>query len=518
MRKLKYLSICLLSALALTACEDDPTVINPDPGRPSTAPDGTASSKAMLSSEYCPNSDIVIFNPSDQESTDGKYYDYVQIKLPQALDHDIDLCVRVNPEYSSYDFKSKHYLECQDIPNSDVLLINDEKECITTIKAGETISEKIKLTFISDELPNIKRVSYLLPIEVSEVSSKELYCTGYYLFSLTDKNNTSFGSSPGLGVLYVNTETMTPLIAGVLKYEIIFYNDNEGTDELIYSGPIVNIVNLRPAFVKNNNGLVKIELSSDLDYTLKNRFRYVDPLKNNGIKVCICVQGGGSGIGYANMTDKQIEDFTQNLKVIIDMYGLDGVNLYDVGAGYDKEGAAPVNGESYAKLIKAIKTAMPDKLLTLVDTRETTEALCDPVAGISVGDYLDYAWSDLEKFTSPYDPNESVRPLANLSENKYGTMFIRDKAQFRDEWDQLTIDFPFIQDIDNGENGYIHGTDVFVVHDIPAYTTAIEGCYSEPWMYWIYAHYPANEDFTEYTDGRVIITCGKSYNMFKKDW
>ena len=43
---------------------------------------------------------------------------------------------------------------------------------------------------------------------------------------------------------------------------------------------------------------------------------------------------------------------------------------------------------------------MPGKLLTLVDTRETTEALCDEQAGISVGNYLDYAWSSLEDFFS----------------------------------------------------------------------------------------------------------------------
>lgn len=117
-------------------------------------------------------------------------------------------------------------------------------------------------------------------------------------------------------------------------------------------------------------------------------------------------------------------------KPAVSLYDLDGINLWDKGAGYGKEGMAPINDTSYAKLIKALKNAMPDKLLTLVDTRETTEALCDEQAGISVGNYLDYAWSSLEDFLAPYETDATIRPLAGISEKKYGTIFLQGYSRY----------------------------------------------------------------------------------------
>ena len=54
-----------------------------------------------------------------------------------------------------------------------------------------------------------------------------------------------------------------------------------------------------------------------------------------------------------------------------------------------------MNTTSYPKLIKAMREAMPDKLLTLADYEEPTEYFWDTEAtgGIKVGKYLDYAWS-----------------------------------------------------------------------------------------------------------------------------
>ena len=54
-----------------------------------------------------------------------------------------------------------------------------------------------------------------------------------------------------------------------------------------------------------------------------------------------------------------------------------------------------MNTTSYPKLIKAMREAMPDKLLTLADYEEPTEYFGDTEAtgGIEVGQYLDYAWS-----------------------------------------------------------------------------------------------------------------------------
>ena len=50
--KIIPLILAAFASIALPACEDDTTIINPDPGHPSTAPDASATSKAILSSAY----------------------------------------------------------------------------------------------------------------------------------------------------------------------------------------------------------------------------------------------------------------------------------------------------------------------------------------------------------------------------------------------------------------------------------------------------------------------------------
>ena len=182
---------------------------------------------------------------------------------------------------------------------------------------------------------------------------------------------------------------------------------------------------------------VLFSLSPDLHYVLENSARYIRPLQAAGRKVCICIQGGGKGIGFCNMSDAQIEDFTAQVKNVIESYGLDGINLRDEGSGYGREGFPPMNTTSYPKLIKSLREALPDKLLTLVDKEEPTEyfhdaALC---GGIEVGKYIDYAWhgyAEENQFLQIIEPWEKEnpystfkrKPIAGFSSDRYGSIVV----------------------------------------------------------------------------------------------
>ena len=63
------------------------------------------------------------------------------------------------------------------------------------------------------------------------------------------------------------------------------------------------------------------------------------------------------------MNDAQIADFVYQVKSIIEHYYLDGVNLWDDDSKYGKAGMSAMNTTSYPKLIKALREALPDKLL-----------------------------------------------------------------------------------------------------------------------------------------------------------
>ena len=237
-------------------------------------------------------------------------------------------------------------------------------------------------------------------------------------------------------VFYLNTAQFDPRLATDFYFEKV-----EKRERIWYQG-VGNIVNLRKSSVgyDYSTGQAKLELTSDMKYILENYETYIRPVQETGRKVCLCIEGGGKGIGFCNMTDSQIDDFVYQVKTIVDRYRLDGVNLWDRDSKYGKDNSFPnVNTTSYPKLIKALRQALGNyKLLTLVDYEEPTEYFWDIEAcgGIEVGGFIDYAWSGYNQPTEePYEievidpyhqgmPGVSVRyprkPIAGLNPKRYG--------------------------------------------------------------------------------------------------
>lgn len=315
-----------------------------------------------------------------------------------------------------------------------------------TVKAGKTDSDKIAIKLSNKELDPETIYSLPLTIVLSDDNGtviKSEYIISVDKLSVTVDNgyvNTKEKIEMNqelFTVLYLNVEEYQPQAANVLVYER-GYMDEEYMRHTEYT-LAGNVVNLRPStvgYVPESQRVI-FSLSPDLNYVLENSARYIRPLQAAGRKVCICIQGGGKGIGFCNMSDAQIEDFTAQVKNVVESYGIDGVNLRDEGSGYGKEGFPPMNTTSYPKLIKSLREALPDKLLTLVDKEEPTEyfhdaALC---GGIEVGKYIDYAWhgyAEENQFLQIIEPWEKEnpyssfkrKPIAGLSQDRYGSIVV----------------------------------------------------------------------------------------------
>lgn len=314
-----------------------------------------------------------------------------------------------------------------------------------TITAGKTVSENVQVKVTGKDLD--PDTIYSLPLEIRQTDASGLVRTHrqqYIIYINQEKVTIDHYEFPPMKdieldsdlftVLYVNVEEWSPIAANILAY--IRFNKENFT--FTYK-TIGNIVNLRPATVGYDQltGRCLFSLSPDLRYVLENSARYIRPLQNMGRKVCVCIQGGGKGLGFCNMTDTQIADFSAQVKEVVELYGLDGINLRDEGSGYGKEGMPPMNTTSYPKLIKSLREAMPDKLLTLVDKEEPTEyfhdvALC---GGIEVGKYIDYAWhgyakeNELYQIVEPWEADHPYseytrQPIAGLSPERYGSIAI----------------------------------------------------------------------------------------------
>lgn len=314
-----------------------------------------------------------------------------------------------------------------------------------TITAGKTVSENVQVKVTGKDLD--PDTIYSLPLEIRQTDASGAVRTHrqqYIIYINQEKVTIDYYEFPPMKdieldsdlftVFYVNVEEWSPLAANIWAY----IKRNKENGSFTYK-TIGNIINLRPATVGYDQltGRCLFSLSPDLRYVLENSARYIRPLQNMGRKVCVCIQGGGKGLGFCNMTDTQIADFSAQVKEVVELYGLDGINLRDEGSGYGKEGMPPMNTTSYPKLIKSLREAMPDKLLTLVDKEDPTEYFHDVTlcGGVEVGKYIDYAWhgyakeNEMIQIVEPWEMDQPYseyarQPISGLSPERYGSIAI----------------------------------------------------------------------------------------------
>lgn len=310
-----------------------------------------------------------------------------------------------------------------------------------TVPTGKKISETIGVTLSPEGLE--AGTLYLLAITLEQdFAGIEVQTTKqviYYRIGFMEKITTCSPSGdwdtqeipPILpdftSVFYVNTEVYQPLIAAAWAVQVDFW-------QLFSLG---NIVNLKKATIGYNvaSQRASLELGSDLSYVLEHRDKYIRHLQEYERKVCLCIENGGQGVGFCNMNDNQITDFVRQVKAVVERYYLDGVNLWDDDSKYGKAGMPELNNTSYPKLIKALRNAMPDKLLTLVDKGNATEYFydADKCGGIKVGSYIDYAWHGYfssKEEVQIINPNLATpkktyskytrKPINGLNEARYG--------------------------------------------------------------------------------------------------
>lgn len=423
-----------------------------------------------------------------------------------------------------------------------------------TITAGKTVSENVQVKVTGKDLD--PDTIYSLPLEIRQTDASGVVRTHrqqYIIYINQEKVTIDHYEFPPMKdieldsdlftVLYVNVEEWSPIAANILAY--IRFNKENFT--FTYK-TIGNIVNLRPSTVGYDQltGRCLFSLSPDLRYVLENSARYIRPIQNMGRKVCVCIQGGGKGLGFCNMTDTQIADFSAQVKEVVELYGLDGINLRDEGSGYGKEGMPPMNTTSYPKLIKSLREAMPDKLLTLVDKEEPTEyfhdvALC---GGIEVGRYIDYAWhgyakeNEMIQIVEPWEMDQPYseyarQPIAGLSPERYGSIAIPSQLiegegiLTDEEQEQQSLNMFFWK-----RDGRMRNKILVIYADITgkrdgAYGGQLERLLSSPYSFMAdsAAYYTQRPNGTwRYRTMKYsylikgLTTHSQGYNTYKKDW
>ena len=159
---------------------------------------------------------------------------------------------------------------------------------------------------------------------------------------------------------------------------------------LIFAGNINYDNSKGRAYIYNNNNVTKV---------LNNVDTYVRPLQAKGIKVVLSLIGNHQGAGIFNFKNQEAaKDFALQIANTVYTYGLDGVDFDDEYANYPTTGNVK-NTDSFTLLLRELKSAMPDKLITLYDYSDSVGAPI-PVSYLTsgadrAGNYLSYAYNGL---------------------------------------------------------------------------------------------------------------------------
>lgn len=428
-RIIRNISSCVLLALVMGACEEDAALVSPNVAHDkSTVSPEEVGETAFLQSASESGNKFIFLDFVEQGS------DELYIELVEPAERDMTFTIGINTLLTYQDMPSiaEQFYKVE----ADFVEDWENKFTITnggkvTVAAGERKSTRISFTVSNMELIGSY---YLLPLLATDEDGNQ-YKLFYYICQV-EMERQDRSNKPYTVVAYIDTEMMNPLIADQYTSKLQYMKSRRDRKTIYENVPVFDIVNLRKALLKYDESSRRavLKFTPDIEHVLKNYAQYIQPLKRSGIKVCLSIEGGGTGIGFANLTDVQIADFVAQVQVAVKMYQLDGIHLRDEGAGYDKTGAPELDETSYPKLVKALREAMPDIMLTLADDGGTTAMMDKEQGGIVVGDYIDLAWNVVwDTAVNPWASGSERKPIAGVTKERYGGISFYIKPRMTNE-------------------------------------------------------------------------------------
>lgn len=291
-----------------------------------------------------------------------------------------------------------------------------------SIAPGDMESYEFNLTVNPEGL--LQGETYLLPVKTvsrtPEVSVAASDTLKYFMFKALGAVPSTAKASGIVSIAYIEVNGFNPL--------------NAGEWTLSSSGKqFFDIVNIFAANIKFDEatGRVYLSLNPNVQAILDGRDKYIKPLQDKGMKVCLTILPDHDGVGFANLTDADIRTFAAELKAVVETYGLDGVDFDDEYAeytNYDRPGFVEPSSAPYCRLCYEVKRIMPDKLCTVYFIGSVTEGFLSDIEGMEPGDFIDYSY-----YAQYGSWNTSYTYIKGMDKNQWGP-YSWDMNDSGDEW------------------------------------------------------------------------------------
>lgn len=241
------------------------------------------------------------------------------------------------------------------------------------------------------------------------------------------------------GVIYIDPSWLDPRAC---LEPVILYTDPSTWETSLYEYCDIVVILGGSVGYDPLTQMPQLNINRNLLHLLDNADRYLRPIQTRGVKVTFELTGAGSGMGFCNLDDAQRASLVAEIARVVEKYGIDGVNLNDEYTNYGANGLPGIDPASYAKFIRDLRTALPDKTITLTDLGEPSATLYEAHDGIEAGTYLDYAWTGTAAdLTDPYAAGASRKPIAGLPRQCYGRFTVR--ARDIGVWNEAGYDDSF---------------------------------------------------------------------------
>ena len=490
-KSLRAAGLCLLAAGALAACDSEEFVR--DAGTMPASPDGTPVGALYAQGGFV--SDAQDFSISENTNAEVVY----RLNLPAKEDVTITLAVGTQEDVDAYndakglqdiDGNLGGFKRYRLLPETNYTL----PETMTlTVPKGKTESAPLSVGLIYDEnlLTSYDKRRmlhpWMLPLQVKSVQGGVLPLIADQVFLVGvrpgnqpdtkdmngDPAEWQYPEEKGFGkfITFADCREMDPSYiiyygCTTMMYEYVDMGGFGWVDvnpEYTKCYTMFDVGCLRPAFIAYNADMqcASLEIDVDLMYPLTHQGRYLDPLRDRHIKVCVSVESKAkSVVGLCNLDDENRALLVWQIANMVEKYGLDGVALNDAGVDYASEKAPAVDKASYTKFLKALREALGgDKLILLSYDADENSALYEEHDGLRAGDYIDYAWWGTEnEFCTPYADVPTVQPIAGLPVSRFCPMAGNavDTPEYAKMWTEMD-DFGWPLAVSKGKELHLQG-------------------------------------------------------------